>query len=123
VSEKRVGFSIDGETVMASSPDMPADIAAAIDRYRDASRLYFHRMSEDNAVRMCDARAALDAAILARLTAAEWLGYRNGLQRAGNMHPRIPYGDEGGRMVNHLRDQIDAEIAALVREGRVAEES
>ena len=41
---------------------------------------------------------------------AEWVGYINGLVRAGNLRPRIPYGDEGGRVLNDIRAQIDAEI-------------
>lgn len=40
----------------------------------------------------------------------EWEGYINGLTHACNMRPTIPYGDEGGRIVNNLREQLIAEI-------------
>jgi hypothetical protein len=63
VSEKRVGFSIVGVTFVNNpNPDIPADIAAAIDGLERAA-------FKDGAT--AAARAALDAAILARLAAAE----------------------------------------------------
>lgn len=44
--------------------------------------------------------------------AAEWEGYINGLIYAGNMKSRIHRGDEGSRVLNDIREQIDAAIDA-----------
>ncbi len=38
----------------------------------------------------------------------EWEGYNNGLTLAGNLRPSIRYGDDGGRVLNDIRRQIDA---------------
>lgn len=45
---------------------------------------------------------------------AEWVGYYHGLQRAGNMMPRVERGDDGSRVLNALREMIDAEKATIV---------
>lgn len=46
---------------------------------------------------------------------AEWVGYYFGLQRAGNLNPRILRGDEGSRMLNAMRNLIDAEMKRIER--------
>lgn len=68
MSEKRVGFSSDGETFV-STPDMPADIAAAIDELENELEAYLRNRGQLDDVKA--ARVALDATILARLSAAE----------------------------------------------------
>ena len=42
---------------------------------------------------------------------AETMGYINGLIYAGNLKPRVQLGDEGSRVLNDIREQIDAAIA------------
>lgn len=47
---------------------------------------------------------------MTREETAEWVGHYFGLQRAGNMMPRVPRGNEATRVLNALRDMIDAEM-------------
>jgi hypothetical protein len=42
---------------------------------------------------------------------AETIGYINGLIYAGNLKPRVQRGDGGSRVLNDIREQIDAAIA------------
>ncbi|WP_122425140.1 hypothetical protein [Pseudomonas viridiflava] len=37
----------------------------------------------------------------------EWEGFNNGLTLAGNLRPSITHGDDGGRVLNDIRCQID----------------
>ena len=46
----------------------------------------------------------------------EWDGYRNGLTRACNMRPTIPFGDEGANVWENIRAQIIAEIQKVEKE-------
>jgi len=53
---------------------------------------------------------------------AELVGQYFGLQQAGNMNPRIERGDEGSRMLNALREMIDAkkrEVEAKLPPGTI----
>lgn len=43
----------------------------------------------------------------------EWEGFNNGLIRAGNLRPSIVHGDDGARVLNDIRRQIDS---AMVKE-------
>jgi hypothetical protein len=73
VSGMRVNYSIVGETVMPDNPDtaLPADIAAAIEVFRCAARDETRYPDGANMSATASARAALTAAIFARLAAAE----------------------------------------------------
>ena len=50
---------------------------------------------------------------MTREETAEWVGYYFGLQRAGNMTPRVERGEEGSRVLNALRAMIDSEMASV----------
>ena len=50
---------------------------------------------------------------MTREETAEWVGYYFGLQRAGNMMPRVERGEEGSRVLNALRAMIDSEMASV----------
>jgi hypothetical protein len=58
---------------------------------------------------------SLSAAALRR---AEMVGYINGLQYAGNLKTRVQRGDEGSRVLNDIRAQIDAAITAAYEEAK-----
>jgi len=47
---------------------------------------------------------------MTREETAEWVGHYFGLQKAGNMMPRVERGEEGTRVLNALREMIDAEM-------------
>lgn len=55
-----------------------------------------------------------EALDIAETLTSEDQAYIHGLIYAGNLKLRFPYGDEGGRAVNSIHAQIDAEIIRYV---------
>jgi hypothetical protein len=105
---KEVEANLEGlhNVALAECERLRAELSDATQAKRNLSGLLDRALEQNEQFKseLEEARKAKDD--------AEWTGYINGLAYAGNMKPRVQRGDEGARVLNDIREQIDSAILA-----------